>query len=219
VDSSDITLTDSTFADNQAGECGGGLYTETLNDLDVVRCLFLGNQADEGGGIFSHESWVTISNSIFDANTGNGAAIYHDDPAYELTVDHCTLFDNHADADNGALYIEHDASVVTVTNSILSDNEPYSIGCTTAGLNWDHTLVYHPTGDVVSPDCQLETGTNILADPAFLGATANLDPLDDDLHLLPTSPAVDTASADDETCLDPDGSHCDMGAYGGPDAL
>ena len=72
-----------------------------------------------GGAIYA-EGDVWIANCTFDSNSaGYGAAIY---TTANLTIDSSAFSNNTVDADGGAIYIESEQSVVTITDSQFSSN-------------------------------------------------------------------------------------------------
>jgi CSLREA domain-containing protein len=67
-----VIVTDSTFSDNSAGGGGGGggIYKHTLGTLEVINSTFSGNSAVFGGGINSNGS-ATLKNTIVAGNSAS----------------------------------------------------------------------------------------------------------------------------------------------------
>ena len=75
----DMTISRSAFLDNQALGDGGGVYHSTGSVYSIIdSTTFHGNDADQGGGIFSDAS-LSIRNCTFSSNSadpGGGGAVY-----------------------------------------------------------------------------------------------------------------------------------------------
>ena len=67
-----VIVTDSTFSDNiaEGGGGGGGIYKHTLGTLEVINSTFSGNSAVFGGGINSNGS-ATLKNTIVADNSAS----------------------------------------------------------------------------------------------------------------------------------------------------
>jgi len=139
------TLTNMTFAENQATELGGGLYALGQNGGDsspvMTNVTFENNTAGKlGGGLYSDggsgTSSPSITGSTFASNTANsGGAIYNDGGAggtSSPTIDDVLFTDNTALEDagvdgNGAAIFNNtgDGSAVSspqITNSVFVNN-------------------------------------------------------------------------------------------------
>jgi len=78
-----VTVTNSTFTANLAvgdpccinpqGTSGGAIHVEDLTALRISGALFLGNQADSGGGVSSYRADIEVRNSVFQANQRNAS--------------------------------------------------------------------------------------------------------------------------------------------------
>jgi hypothetical protein len=211
ADGSFVGVEGCTFTNNVATSAGGAMDLMPVSVVDVLRSSFLANSAETGGAIQVNDADVSLTNVVFNANEGDGAAIHY--RGWDLDVDHATVFDNRAPEGSGAIVIDVDPSAMTLTNSILAENEQYALTCTGEGLDWDYNDVYCPNGFMFSAGCVAETAHNILADPLFSHAVVDLDALNDNLNLQLLSPCADSG---DPGCTDADGTPCDMGAYGGP---
>ena len=109
-----ITVKNSTFSGDTAGEGGGGLSTE--GNAFITNCTFASDSAyeyyGEGGGLYNY-STVHLTNCNFsnDQSNGDGAGVYNYDNAY---VTNCTF--DHDDAgsrSNGGGFYNNGYGVVT----------------------------------------------------------------------------------------------------------
>ena len=117
---SGLTITDSTFQNNQADINGGAIYGERL-DAEVVRTLFCGNSAaSDGGAIYAwtggSPAEVDVRNSIFVGNTAT-------DYAGAIRVPNGLTSQNNLYADNsatrgGAIHSQ-DPGISTVANDLF----------------------------------------------------------------------------------------------------
>ncbi|MCH7799240.1 MAG: hypothetical protein IID28_12460, partial [Planctomycetes bacterium] len=62
------TVTDCIFIGNTAGQ-GGGLFINIDGSPTVTGCSFSGNSADEGGGMYSLDGSPTVTDSTFCDNS------------------------------------------------------------------------------------------------------------------------------------------------------
>jgi hypothetical protein len=217
----DPTLANLRFSGNYASTSGGGMFLDGGSTITLSGAAFWGNSAggaastDGGGGAYSNASNLTLDNVIFDGNTatsGYGGGLYTYG-AGNLDANNATFTGNTATL-GGGMYV--DATTVTIRNSILWNNGPDQASAT-GTVDIAYSLVQ---GGCPGP---LFNCSDLLsAAPEFAdadGADTVAGTPDDDLRLLPASPAVD--AGDNATCLPvdfdgvsrPQGSNCDMGAY------
>lgn len=110
-----VTVTDSTFVDNDATAAGAAITNEGGGTLTVLRSTF---SANLNGTIFGTGP-TTITDSVFGDNhgdSGGGGAILHND---ELHVIRCRFDRNHATA-GGAILASGDT---TIEDSVFHRNE------------------------------------------------------------------------------------------------
>lgn len=226
----DLSLTDSTFISNTAGQKAGAVLVE--GDAHISGGLFSGNAAATGrsGALdVAGALWLTETHFIANqAGTSGGAVTYMGSDGQLVN----TLFArNAAGGDGGALYLNHSGSVnilhativgpaqpvtsaiaintsgaVTIVNSIVAS---YTLGIdvTSGAVYEDSNLFYQTTptrGGVNSG------GHSFDGDPAFV------DSLNDDYHLTALSEALNTGSnagvaADGDGDARPGGSGVDIG--------
>jgi len=180
-----VSIADSLFRDNTAGNGGGAYLNRSNSDCAVTRCTFLNNEAtDTGGGLkqvagdgLSHS--LAVQDSVFANNhAGNDGGGIHNAEADDLVIN-CTLYANEAGMTGGGLY--RGGSVVAVTtlaNNIFWDNEAGVSGSQAEGAGpLQHNLIQG-----ASPS--LGVGT-INQAPGFRGAGSN------DFRLRAGSPCID----------------------------
>jgi len=114
-----LTVINSVFLNNLAGNWGGGVYN--TGTLAITDSSFVINYAYYGGGIFNDGGSVTVTNSTFDQNSSgdNGGAIYNADSGGHLEVSNSTFTLNTASAGGG---IASDSGTVIVKGSTLKQN-------------------------------------------------------------------------------------------------
>ncbi len=186
---SSTTLANLRVAGNAAGLSGGGAYLWGSAVL-MTNVAVLGNEAGEGGGLTVVDSDPTLTHSVVAYNVatvaGGGLLVDGSSPVLTNTVVHANTA-----ASGGGL-------------SVFSGS-PSLAHCDAEGNSPDdYEGMADPTG----------TGGNVSVPPEFMDLTAP-DPLDWDLHLIPTSPLID---AGDAGLTDPDGGPSDIGPYGGEGA-
>lgn len=218
TDHSTPALVECAFDDNLAGR-GGAVYNSWDSYPLLTHCIFLGNRATgyagDGGAFCTSGCAALIANCAFRGNqaTNEGGAVYCGASGADPDIVNCTITGNSADYGGGvakSLYPQP-----TVVNSILCEN------AASAGTLEQEQI----TGGTVHYSCvQGWTGDlggegNIDENPLFvdpIGADGILGTLDDDNHLLPTSPCIDTGDPASAFGLEPepDGGRINMGAYG-----
>jgi hypothetical protein len=186
---------------NGGGDYGGGMVNNNSSPT-VANCTFSENSAgsDGGGGMYNRESSPTVTNCTFSGNstTKHGGGMYNYASSPSLT--NCTFSKNSAGSAGGGM--RNYSSSPWVTNCILWGDTPQEID------NYDSSPV------VTHSDIQggyPGTG-NINADPMFVdpdGPDNIPGNQDDDFHLKPNSPCIDSGdnSAPALPATDFDGDH------------
>jgi len=214
-----LSVTDSVFIDNRSPNAGGGALfvgaSGIATPVTLTRCLFKGNSAPTGGAIILSESNKSAS----------------------LTANDCLFIGNGASNDGAAIGV-----ISGITNTIIALNNCSFYGNKYTGgsasgkgtisasnsvpLTLNNTILY---GDLTSKEISTSnppsstTATNsdihqagfafpnIDADPQYN------DPVNDDLHLQPSSPCAGTGTTSGAPATDYSmyawGNTLSMGAY------
>lgn len=126
-----LTVTRSTFSNNNADSPNGGSGIYNDGSLEVTNSTFSGNGTSGGGdgGGITNASFrtLTVTGSTFSGNstTGNGGGIQNFGGG-ELTVTNSTFSGNGADGVGGAIL--NQGGTLTVTNSTFSGNGAGGVG-------------------------------------------------------------------------------------------
>jgi subtilisin family serine protease len=90
-----FATTNCIFSGNSASS-GGGMYNSITNPI-LSKCTFSGNTAwGYGGGMYNYESSQTLTNCIFIGNSANYGGGMYNYRRTNLTIINCTLADNSA---------------------------------------------------------------------------------------------------------------------------
>ncbi|MFH1108822.1 MAG: right-handed parallel beta-helix repeat-containing protein [Planctomycetota bacterium] len=182
------TISDCVFLGNHAGD-GAAVYSAFLSAPRIEDCVFLGNHAAAwGGAIYSNSGGgLTVVNSLFVGNSaGNGGAVLNQSGIVRMF--NCTISGNFAETGGG---IESGGGM-QLTNSVvwgnhdqygyLQSSQVYSLDPPTLRYNivqgWSGSL-----GGVGNGGAD-----PLFVDPSGPDSIQGTD--DDDLRLLPGSPAI-----------------------------
>lgn len=191
-----LTVTNSTFSGNNAGNVGVGGAIWNSGTLTVTSSTFTSNRAVAGGAI-SNSGTLTVTNSTFASNSaGSGGAVYSD-RAGTVTVINSTFASNSA-SHGGAVY--NNGGTVTLTNTIAA-NSTVSGNCVGAIIDGGNNLDSDGT-------CGVGPTTNPMLDPAGL---ANNGGTTRTIALQAGSPAVN--GGDEPICSAPPVSNLDQRGY------
>ena len=163
------------------------------------------NRAGSAGGAV-HFTGVdaTVRNVVFAHNDARDSAGGWYQRLGQLDMAHATLHDNRGLL-AGAYLSGVDGSL---THTSSSNNDGYGIyAYQSTGLELDDLAFHENTDGPLYPASTLSSFSSVLAAPRYVS--------DSDLRLRHDSPLRD---AGDSACVDPDGTICDIGAYGGPSA-
>jgi hypothetical protein len=137
--------------------------------------------AESGGGIFSYDSSISMTNCVIGGNSsqGQGGALLASSES-NVAILHSSITGNSSDV-GGAVALEE--TPATITNSISWGNSSgISLANSSALAVLCSDIENGPVGIIVGPGCSLDWGAgNIDADPL----------LSDDVHLACLSPCVD----------------------------
>ncbi len=158
---------------------GGGVFARFGATMTFDGCTFRDNFSSTRGGAISTldaATSVTVRNSVFQRNdaTTNGGAIHSGSP---VSVVNCT-FEGNTSA-TCAVLCGSAASVVTMDNSVLWNNQPSAGQLAGGSITVAYSVVQ---GGFAGPG-------NLNANPMFVAAGS------DDLSLLAGSPASDAGSS------------------------
>ncbi|MEM9444058.1 MAG: choice-of-anchor Q domain-containing protein [Verrucomicrobiota bacterium] len=193
LDNSSPQLTNLQLIDNQATN-GGGLSNTNGSDPLINRLLLLGNSATEkGGGIHNIGSWATIANLVANGNTANsGGAISNSNSAPSIV--NATLSQNFATSDGGGIFNDLGSGGM-ISNSIFWNNSAGTGSISEQQLS-SPILIPFLSNSIIQGG--YPNGAHILnVDPQFVdpdGVDDIFGNLDDDLSLLPSSPAINQGS-------------------------
>jgi len=186
LSNSDPAITHSTFVANLAGSDGGGegggMYNSGSNPT-LIGCSFFGNSASGGGGMANYSSSPPMTNCVLSGNAANfGAAVWNANDSGPIFTN-CTINANAADSSGGGIFNFNLNTVFpSAINCILWDNTPNQIS---PGFGFFESSIVQGPGFFPGA---------IDADPLFVdsrGADDIVGTEDDDLRLLPGSPAID----------------------------
>ena len=170
----DISITDSTFAFNQAND-GGAIYSTgaltpsmSISSSTIRNNLVTGTGTNRGGGIYVNTGHLNLVNSTLSLNTAsdNGGALINEGTA---NLTHVTVANNTASLGPGTgLYSFNASAVMTLTNTAVA----YNVG----GIDTDcvaalGTIVDNGYNLVQDGSC-VTAATSLSGDP-LLGPLAN----------------------------------------------
>ncbi len=170
---------------------GGGISCYDEGNTAITNCTISENSTNwgEGGGIFCEwDSDVTINDSTIIANTAShsvaGGIFFSGWGESEFKINNCTIVNNSAYYAGGGIFLVQGfyKSISTISNCILYYNQ--------ASQGPQIYLDLYEETSFSIKYSNIEGGYigegNIDADPCFA------DPCNNDYHLLPNSPCIDT---------------------------
>ncbi len=183
----DDLISDSIIRDNEAVTGGGGIYNYGTVTLEGV--TLSGNTASStGGGILNMENLTLVNVTISGNNASFGGGLYNFTNT-TISLDHCTLANNTADASVSALYTDGDSTLL-LHNTILAGGYAVNL-CFLHGTSTFNDQGYNLSSDAT---CSLSPVVHdlISTDPKLgsLGYEGGFTPT---MLLLPASPAIDAA--------------------------
>ena len=139
--SSFINIIDTSFTNNtalDAGGEGGALAVYHVTNTVVKRCTFIGNRAQEGGGIALGRSTMVDmieihatnnaavqragTNPLLLVNSGNGGFLSSDNDNSHVSIVKSIFIGNNAAVSGGAFYFGFNNSYLAITNSTFKKN-------------------------------------------------------------------------------------------------
>jgi len=132
--SSTVVMTSCTFTDNTAAQSGGGMRN-IWSSVSVSGSTFTDNQASYGGGIYSEATVLSLTGTTFtgnDATSGGGGGIYNLSCSSGVYVTSCTFTSNTAMGNGGGIYSY--SGSLSLYNTTLSGNFANGSGSYGGGL-------------------------------------------------------------------------------------
>lgn len=185
-DTSEPLVLNCAFSDNSAIR-SGAMANSNSSRPEVLNCIFTHNSADSGGAMSTNDaSNPRITNCIFAGNSatamsGMGGGINNSGASPQVIS--CTFVGNSAIGNGGGLY-NSGSDVALITNCIFWANTPDQIEQGLGSVIVAYSIV---AGGFPGPG-------NLNVDPLLVdapGPDGVFGTGDDDLHLLPGSPAID----------------------------
>lgn len=121
---SDLTVKDSLFSENKAGDVGGAIASSSNGSTQISDSSFVGNYAKDGGAIYSRTA-TTISNSTLASNEsllGGGAILSGARGPDTLLISNSTITGNFAGTVGGAIRNYWRSENVEIENSLILGN-------------------------------------------------------------------------------------------------
>jgi predicted outer membrane repeat protein len=127
------TLVNCHFLYNRANNEAGALNVNGSDAHPILTdCVFIGNEAEDGGAIYLEQSNITMTdcrfenNAAIDAGNADGGAFYLNNRCLAVLTG-CTFSGNTADRDAGAIYLdgvpsENDPESLTMIDCEISNN-------------------------------------------------------------------------------------------------
>jgi hypothetical protein len=130
---------------------GGGLYVPVNSQMQVQGCIFSGNRADWGGGVYANEAALELSDCSFFANeaTDTGGGLQSDFGS-EITISGCRFSANQSPS--GGAVFSYD-SLLSVEASFFAANDSYGDGGAIKASMGDVTLLNTVIEGNRSTDC------------------------------------------------------------------
>jgi CSLREA domain-containing protein len=213
------TIRNATFINNQVTGVGGAAYYVSGTHF-LEHVTFSGNQASDGGAIFSSAN-LTITNSTISGNiavngtdpSGGGIFNVGNSP---LSLNNVTLTLNNASIGGGIFQETGGTNPISIANTIIAGNTAV-LGADCSDLG---TRITSGGGNLIgnTNSCASFTALNDLTNQnALLAPLANNGGFTQSHALQPGSPAINAGNP--ATCIDfdqryyPRTGNCDIGAY------
>ncbi len=129
--SKDLSISECIFENNQSGESGGAVKTKlaasTITDVEVKSNSVTGTSSNSGagGGFYFEGGNHSLTSVTFDGNKASqygGAISMTTTSAATVTIEDCTLKNNQAVYQGGAIYVSSNYSVTMSGTSSITDN-------------------------------------------------------------------------------------------------
>jgi predicted outer membrane repeat protein len=215
---SSMLLKGVTFSGNAATHEGGGIYNSN-SKLELTNVTLRGNTAQEGAAVWNSSSSPVLTNVVISGNsaTTSGGGLFN-------TISSPVLTNVTISGNSGGGIANTDSSQPQIRNSIVWANSSGISNTTASTATISFSLIQGSGGSAAwNGSAGIDGGGNLDADPQFVSPVPAAPSLGGDLHLLPTSPAINagsnTVSAPGLPATDADGhpriggGRVDMGAY------
>jgi hypothetical protein len=207
-----VTITNTTFQNNSAGN-GGGLGNNSNGNATVTKSTFVGNSAGDGGGI-SNYGYLELSNSTVYGNsaTGNGGGFFSAGLTQFITN---STFSSNSAPQGAGIWTGNNATPL-LKNTIVA-NSTDGGNCYGSIMDGGNNLQF---GGLAPNSCGAGIPTG---DPKLDGLANNGGPTET-MKLQAGSAAIDAGNdsvcnaspvsgVDQRGISRSQGSHCDIGAY------
>ena len=194
--SGSVSIDSSTISGNYAHGNGGGILAWRLPIMEISQSTISGNSVrgtgragGGGGGVWSHQTDITITDSTISGNSSpNGGGLYIDGygaPTYGLQIESSTISGNEADLSGGGLFVTFNGfSSIDLVHSTVTNNFADVLGSGSGsggGLHiadhlivLDHTIVAdNHDNSGVAPDAfgAINGGRSLIGDNTGSGLT------------------------------------------------
>jgi predicted outer membrane repeat protein len=192
-----LTLLSSTLSGNTTTEDGGGIFSQN-GSVNISNSTIDNNHAgsgfDSGGGIWSTGAGLSIENSTFYRNSaGYRGGGIYASTTSPATIDSTTVSNNSAAYYGGGIWAFTSPTAPTVTNTIAANNTAGSIG---PDLNGDFNAAFSLIENTSGATVNSSVpGSNIVGQDPQLGALASNGGPTRTMALPQASPAVDKGSS------------------------
>ena len=101
---------------------GGALYASASSIVQITNSIFRDNHSsDRGGAVAMSFSEVSISDCVFENNSGTIGGTMFINEGCTTIIDKCKIFSNHASVKSGGIYYATDAAG-TIQNTLIYNN-------------------------------------------------------------------------------------------------
>jgi len=221
IEGSDFNIEGCRFTENSVTWDGGGMFIGFFSDVSVINCIFEGNSAWRGGGVWCHKSNATFRRCYLSNNSADCGGGFYCSWDAQCLIFHCTCSENSAAGSGGGLYIYYSSTALihTIVEGSTGNGGVFIDDYADVEVYYsDH--YNNENGSFlgqVPPGVGVLTTVNANSDSCDMFYNIPLDPLfystqgDSAYFLTAMSPCID--AGDPHLMLDPDSTAPDIGAY------